>query len=279
MMTNATIGLGQRDEAADLCALPLVQRLAALLDRDPADYRNGDELPQGWHVILFTPQTRQSGLGPDGHPASGGLLAPAGLPRRMLGGRRTRFDAPIRIGAEVTRISEVVAFEEKQGRSGRLAVATIRHSIAETGQSRPAVIEEQDVIYREAADGLPAVSAAAEPERPDPAHTRTFTPDTMLLFRYSAVTFNAHRIHYDYPYATGPEGYPGLIVNGGLTALLLLEMVKAIAGKPMTDIKMRNRRPLICDHRAKLCAAPSGDGWLLWAEDELGRMALEASAQ
>jgi len=277
-MISTTTSSNPREEAIDVCGLPFVQRLAALLDRDPADYRNGDELPQGWHMILFTPLARQSDLGLDGHPAGGGLLAPAGLPRRMLGGRRTRFDGPIRIGTEVMRISEVVAFEEKQGRSGRLAVATIRHSIAEAGQRRAAVIEEQDLIYREAA-GAGAASMAPEPEHLVPSHTRPFTPDPALLFRYSAVTFNAHRIHYDESYATGPEGYPGVIVNGGLTALLLLEMVKAIAGRPMTEIKVRNRRPLICGRPAKLCAAQSDEGWALWAEDEQGRMALEASAR
>ncbi|MEJ1978335.1 MAG: hypothetical protein WDN49_21590 [Acetobacteraceae bacterium] len=279
-MTDSTDILGRREEAADVCALPLVRRLAALLDRDPAGFRPGDDLPQGWHMILFTAETPQSALGPDGHPAVGGFAGPASLPRRMLGGRRIRFGGPVRIGAEVRRVSEVVGFEEKQGRSGRLAVVTLRHSIFEAGQIAAAVIEEQDVIYREAAGqgGEVSQAAAPEPERPAPSHIQTLTPDPVLLFRYSAVTFNAHRIHYDQPYTTGQEGYPGLIVNGGLTALLLLELCKEAAGRPLADMKVRNRRPLICGNPIRLCASPAADGWALWAEDAQGRMALEASA-
>jgi 3-methylfumaryl-CoA hydratase len=277
-MNDAPAWLNRREETADLCALPLVQRLAALLDRDPAAFRDGDALPQGWHMILFTPVARQSELGPDGHPVAGGMSAPPGLPRRMLGGRRTRFCAPLRIGAPVHRVSEVVGFEEKQGRSGRLGVAALRHSIAEAGQSEPAVIEEQDVIYRAAA-GTPAEAAATTaPERPAATHSRAFTPDPALLFRYSAITFNAHRIHYDEHYATSQEGYPGLIVNGGLTALLLLELAKDAAGQAFAELKVRNRRPLICGRPATLCATRSSEGWTLWAEDDQGRMALEASA-
>lgn len=285
-MNEKTILPGRREEAVDLCTLPLVQRLAALLDHDPGEYRTGDLLPQGWHMILFTPVARQSGLGPDGHPEAAGLLAaPAHLPRRLLGGRRTRFVGPLRIGAEVRRVSEVTAFEEKQGQSGRLAVATVRHSLFEAGQPEAAVIEEQDVIYREAAGA--AVGAAPRPvseaERPVPAHVRTVTPDPVMLFRYSAVTFNGHRIHYDPAYATSVEGYPGLIVNGGLTALLLLELGKEALGRPLAGLQVRNRRPLICGRPARLCAAPvcaerAGDGLALWAEDEGGRLALEASA-
>jgi 3-methylfumaryl-CoA hydratase len=140
------------------------------------------------------------------------------------------------------------------------------------------VIEEQDVIYRAAAGAPEAAKPAPEPVRPAPSLTRAFTPDPVMLFRYSAVTFNGHRIHYDQPYATGTEGYPGLIVNGGLTALLLLELVKVAAGRPLTAMSVRNRKPLICGRPARLCAAAAGDGWDLWAEDSNGRMALEAHA-
>jgi 3-methylfumaryl-CoA hydratase len=278
-MNDMTDWFDRREEAADVCALPLVQRLAALLDQDPARLRNGDALPQGWHMILFTPVAPQSGLGQDGHPTASGLLAPpADLPRRMLGGRRTQFERALRIGAEMRRVSQVVAFEEKQGRSGRLAIATLRHSIFEGDAAAPSVIEEQDVIYRAAAGVPEAAKPAPEPVRPAPSLTRAFTPDPVMLFRYSAVTFNGHRIHYDQPYATGTEGYPGLIVNGGLTALLLLELVKVAAGRPLTAMSVRNRKPLICGRPARLCAAAAGDGWALWAEDSNGRMALEAHA-
>jgi 3-methylfumaryl-CoA hydratase len=269
--------LGRREETQDVCALPLARRLAALLDQDPAGFRTGDALPEGWHMILFTPETRQGGLGPDGHAGGGDFLPPPPLPRRMLGGRRTRFDAPIRIGDEMKRVSEVTGFEEKSGRSGKLVIVTLRHSIG-PADGEAAVIEEQDIIYREpATPGVKSEAAPAEESRSAPTATRDFAPDPVLLFRYSAVTFNGHRIHYDAPYTTGTEGYPALIVNGGLTALFALELGKQAMGRAPVAMQVRNRRPLFCDRPARLCAAPNENGFALWAEDDKGRVALEAS--
>ena len=270
--------LGRREEADDVCALPLVRRVAALLDRDPAALQEGDELPTGWHVVLFAPATPQGGLGADGHPLSGGLLPPAPLPRRMLGGRRTRFAGPLRIGAAVRRVSEIAGVRETQGRSGRLLVLTLRHTIGAADQSAPAVIEEQDILYREAARPGAVPPPLQETERPVARCSRDFTPDPVLLFRYSAITFNAHRIHYDQAYATEREGYPGLIVNGGLTALLLLELLKEASGAAPAAFAVRNRRPLICGRPARLCVAQAASGWTLWAADERGRVALDATA-
>ena len=277
-MIDPAAWIGRREEAEDVCALPLVRRLAALLDRDPAALRMGDALPQGWHVILFTPETPQSGLGLDGHPSTAGIVVPpAELPRRLLGGRRTRFSAPVRIGSELRRVSEVTGFEPKQSRAGRLALATVRHTIM--AGSAPAIVEDQDLIYREAAHSSAEAPRSHEaPERPVATVQRAFTPDPSLLFRYSAITFNAHRIHYDVAYATEREGYPGLIVNGGLTGLLLLEMAKQQAGRDLASVTVRNRRMLICGRPARLCVAPAAEGWSMWAEDDEGRVAVEASA-
>src|SRR5579875_926226 len=148
-MEEARSWLGRTERADDLCALPLVRRLAALLDRDPDAFRHGDPLPTGWHMILFTPLAPQGRLGPDGHPLLGDVLPPLDLPRRMLGGRRTRFHASVPIGAAVRRVSEIVRIEPKQGRSGRLVLVTIQHRIHVGGGDGPAIVEDQDVIYRE----------------------------------------------------------------------------------------------------------------------------------
>lgn len=271
-----------REEANDVCALPLVQRLAALLDRDASTYRAGDILPQGWHMTLFTPTASQSTLKADGHPETHGQYAPAGFPRRMLGGRRTQFHGPLTIGADVRRISQVAEVKKKHGQSGEFTIVTVRHSTSQVGDDAPAIIEEQDIIYRKAAEpdratAAPPLPPSQETERPFAAYRWNFTPDPTLLFRYSAITFNAHRIHYDQPYATGEEGYPGLIVNGGLTMLLLLEKVKEVAGRPLRSVDVRNRRPLVCGKAAWLCLTPSEPGWALWAENERGHVALEAS--
>jgi 3-methylfumaryl-CoA hydratase len=226
-------------------------------------------------MILFTPTARQSELGRDGHPRLGDFLPPVDLPRRMLGGRRTQFLAPIAIGTDVRRMSEIVQIAPKQGRSGRLVLVTIQHRIFTSDVC--AVIEDQDVLYREAASAGAAPETAA-PVLPPPDITEDFLPDERLLFRYSAVTFNGHRIHYDHPYATSVEGYPALVVNGGLTALFLLELFRRQADREPRLMTARNVRALYCGHPAKLHAQRDGAAWRLWATDDLGRLALEATA-
>ncbi len=172
-------------------------------------------------------------------------------------------------------VSEITSVEDKQGRSGRLAKVTVRHTIHADG---PAVVEEQDILYREAAKpGAPTPEPKPEPPRPAPLHSRMLTPDPVMLFRYSAITFNGHRIHYDQAYATGQEGYPGLVVNGGLTGLLLLELFKQAAGRPPRETAVRNRGMLVCGRPIRLCASPAEAGWSLWVEDDSGRVALEAT--
>lgn len=277
-MEEARSWVGRTECADDLCALPLVRRLAALLDRDPGAMRQGDPLPAGWHMILFTPLAPQARLGPDGHPALGDFLPPLDLPRRMLGGRRTRFHAPVPIGAAVHRVSEIMRIEPKQGRSGRLVLVTIQHRIHVGTDDVSAIVEDQDVIYREAASAAPPRTEPAEP-LPDAEEEQAFHPDEALLFRYSAITFNTHRIHYDQPYATGVENYPALVVNGGLTALLLFELFRRVARRDPVATSARNLRPLFCGRPARLCARRDGEGWALSALDEKGRVALEARAE
>ena len=266
------------ETAEELCALPLVRRLAALLDQDPEALRDGDPLPRGWHPLLFNPLTRQSRLGPDGYdPPPTGL----GLerPRLMLGGRRTWFQGDIAIGRPVRRERRLLAVTPKQGRSGRLVVVQRRQELF-AGGAAPVLVEEEDLIYREAAPatatpaGPPPASAVAAPGLPA-AHSRAILPDEVLVFRYSTVTFNAHRIHYDQAYATQVEGYPGLVVNGGLTALLLLEFRRQLDPRPLGGVATRGLRPLFVGQPATLKAEPHETGWRLWAEDASGQPAME----
>lgn len=268
--------LPESEIAEDLCALPLVRRLAALLDQDPLALRDGDPLPRGWHLLLFNPLTRQSQLGPDGFdPPPPGL----GLerPRLMLGGRRTRYLGDIAIGQPVRRTRRLLAATPKQGRSGRLVVVSRRHEIFAGDAAEPAVVEEEDLIYREAAGPAPAPPVPVGlPGSGQPAlHSRRLVPDEALVFRYSTVTFNAHRIHYDQPYATVVEGYPGLVVNGGLTALLLLEFRRALAPRPLAEASVRGLKPLFIGRPMTLKMTPGEDGWRLWAEDAAGETAME----
>lgn len=270
----------------DVCALPLVRRLAATLDRDPGRFRSGDPLPRGWHVCLFTVDTRQSLLRPDGAAGLGVTLPDVGLPRLMNGGRRIRFGGDIPIGAAVRRESRCAAVVPKQGRSGRMAVVTVRHGVYVDGGCEPVIEEEQDYVMREAVDGEPpAAPATADPPRvpgpgrPNPTITRTIVPDETLLFRYSAVMFNPHRIHYDFPYATAREGYPALVVNGTIPSLLLIEEFKAGAAREPSQVAIRNVLPLFCGRPMRVCAHPEARRWRLWVEDEQGRVAMDATVE
>ncbi|MDC7785159.1 MaoC family dehydratase N-terminal domain-containing protein [Rhodoplanes sp. TEM] len=273
--------VGRAEVAEDEAAAVLVRRVAALLDRDPAPYVDGTAVPEGWHVAFFTPLAPQSQIGPDGHPHRGDFLPPVSLPRRMFAGRRLRFLAPIRIGAALRRTSTIAAITPKRGRSGEMVFVRVEHAIAADGTL--AVIEEQDIVYREEAGvaAKPGNGAAAPAEElPEPTDRESFVPDPVMLFRYSAITFNAHRIHYDAPYAQGEEGYPNLVVNGGLTALKLGELAKRnLPGGRLGRISLRNERPFFLGRKAELRSRWEPDGRLsLWSVDERGRVLTRGEA-
>lgn len=255
----------------DVCALPLVQRLAAMLDRDPEMLRAGDPLPRGWHVAMFNAPTPQASLRPDGLAGLGVTLPELGLPRIMAAGRRTMWHDDIAIGAAVRRDSRIADVVEKQGRSGRFAIVTIEHRIS---ADELALVEEQDYVMREPDPGGPAAPPPVAQPRPASAE-RLLVPDETLLLRYCAVTFNAHRIHYDQAYATGVEGYPALVVNGGIPILALLELYRSQAGREPDHVILRNLAPLFCGRAMRLCANPSDQGWQLWAVDDAGSLAVE----
>ena len=267
----------------DVCALPLVRRLAALLDRDPASLTEGDALPHGWHVTMFNPPQRQSQLRPDGAAGAGVVLPDLGLPRLMLGGRQIAFSGDIPIGAKVRRESRQGEVRIKEGRSGRFALVNVEHRLFVGSAAAPVLIESNDYVLREAggvrggaAGG--AISALA-PAPPTPDAQRTLVPDETMLFRYSAITDNPHRIHFDQPYATGVEGYPALVVNGSLPAMFLLDMFRTAAGREALSFNARNVAPLFCGRPLRLCLLKVDHGWRLWAEDDQGRSAFEAQAR
>lgn len=211
--------IGREDRITDVIDLKTARSLAATLDYGPADLHAGDALPPLWHWVYFTAGARQSELGPDGHPTRGGFIPPVDLPNRMWAGGRFRFHQPLRLGEQAERRSRIIRCERKRGRSGDLVFVTVAHSIS--GTSGVALEEEHDIVYRQRAPANRPVDG----EQPTllAEFRKRVLPDAVLLFRYSALTFNGHRIHYDHPYATGQEGYPGLVVHGPLTATLLLE--------------------------------------------------------
>ena len=270
--------IGRTEEQVDYVTVPAVHRLSATLDRPDPVPRLGDPLPPGWYSILFPRVVRQSEIGADGHPRRGDFLPPVPLPRRMFAGRRTTFQAEIRVGDQVRKESTIAAVTSKQGRQGAMVFVTVRAEIS--GPRGLAIIEEQDIVYRSEAN------AGAPPAPPQPAPgtavwSDSVTPDEVMLFRYSALTFNGHRIHYDHPYVTGTEGYPGLVMNGGLTTLLLYELARSHAKNPVVAMASRNVRPLFAGMPIALYGEPGIDGSTakLWALDPAGALALSAEAR
>ncbi|AJX31134.1 FAS1-like dehydratase domain-containing protein [Burkholderia oklahomensis] len=251
--------------------------LAATLDRDDHP-RIGDALPPIWHWAYFWTAARQSELGLDGHPRTGGFLPDLGLPRRMAAGGRLRFLAPLAIGDTATRTSRVASLEHKEGRSGRLAFVTVEHVIASNGAA--AIHEEQDIVYREPAEpGAPLPPPKAAPDGAQ--WQRAIAPTEAFLFRYSALTFNGHRIHYDRSYAQQAEGYPDLVVHGPLIATLLLDLVSRSMPKAVVvDYAYKAVRPTFFGHAFTLCGrlAPDGGSVELWAKDHDGWLTMSARA-
>ena len=265
------------EQANDVCALPLVRRMAALLDRDPDAFAEGDPLPRGWHVVLFNPPTRQSQLRADGSAQLGVSLPDLGMPRLMMGGRRIDFVGNIPIGARVHRTSRPGEVRIKTGRSGRFALVDIEHRISVEDDEAPVLIETTSYILREEERGAPASPVPADTAIPPADVSCTFTPDETTLFRYSAITDNPHRIHYDLAYAQS-EGYPALVVNGTVPTMLLLEMFRARVGGEPAGIQSRNLGQLFCGARLTLTLSADDGGWLMRAHGPAGEIALEAKA-
>lgn len=236
--------------------------LAALFDRPGLEPAAGDPLPPLWHWLYFAEWPPESALGPDGHPRDGAFLPPLPDRRRMFGGGRVTVHAPLRLGETVTRRSSVARVRTRRGGSGWLLLVTVRGEFSVGGDVR--VVEEQDIVYRDPrATSSPPVAA---PAGPPPAGPWGFelVPDPVLLFRFSALTANAHRIHYDVPYATGVEGYPGLLVHAPLLALALLELPRRFApDRTVREFAYRARRPLFASGTPiRVGGGPDADGTL-----------------
>lgn len=268
--------IGKTEVREDSIALAPLTGLAATLDHAQSP-RLGDPVPPLGHWLYFLPTARQSLLDRDGHPRRGDLLPPVPLPRRMWAGSTVEFRGPIRIGQSVTRRSRIEGVSCKRGRSGTLVFVKVANEIA-TPEGL-AIVETQDLVYREAA----SATDAAPPLKPAPrdeAWSRTIEPSPALLFRYSALTFNAHRIHYDLPYAREVEHYPGLVVHGPLSATLLMELLRE--NQPKGELRTFTFRAVcpLCDVAPfSVCGRPDGPArFLLWTRDAEGAVTMEASA-
>ncbi len=257
-----------------------VAALAATLDHPAAPVQSGSALPPLWHWLYFLPLHRQSELGPDGHARRGGFLPPVALPRRMWAGSQFTFHAPVRVGDAAARTSTIEDVRAKPGRTGPLVFVKVRHELHCNGQAQAALTEHHDIVYREA----PVPGDAGPPPVPAPtgaAWQREIVPDDVLLFRYSALTFNGHRIHYDRRYAAQVEGYPGLVVHGPLIATLLMDLLRReVPDAAVSTFAFKAVRPTFDLHPFRVNGRLQDDGRTvrLWAQDHEGWLTMDATA-
>jgi 3-methylfumaryl-CoA hydratase len=272
--------IGRTETVADSIGATPVLALNATLDHEPIDAAAGLPLPPLWHWLYFLPRHRQSEIGADGHAKRGGFLPPVPLPRRMWAGSQFEFRSPIRVGDAVERTSTIEDVTSKSGRTGELVFVKVRHEVRCNGQADPALVEFHDIVYRPLRQPGEVDPPPKKPER-QAQWKREIVPDDVLLFRYSALTFNGHRIHYDRQYVTTVEGYPGLVVHGPLIATLLMDLLRR--EWPQADVasfRFRAVRPTFDLHPFHVCGAPSADGRsvALWAQDHEGWLTMDATA-
>jgi 3-methylfumaryl-CoA hydratase len=252
--------------------------LTATLDQPAQAWPVGASLPPLWHWLYFLPLHRHSEIGPDGHARRGGFLPPVPLPRRMWAGGQFEFRRPLRVGEAVARTSTIDNVQRKEGRTGPLIFVKVRHELHTPGDAEAALVEFHDIVYREARQPGD-VEPPPVPAPADAPWQQRVVPDDVLLFRYSALTFNGHRIHYDRRYVTEVEGYPGLIVHGPLIATLLLDLVRRHApGAEVATFRFKAVRPTFDLHPFQVNGAREGHSVRLWAQDHEGRLTMDASA-
>jgi len=269
--------VGRKESHHDIATAWPVAAMSATLDRRDPPLHEGDAIPEGWHWLYFLETSPASDLAHDGHTKRGGFLPPVSLPRRMWAGGRLEFRRAIKIGERLSRESEILSVEPKSGKSGNLVFVTVRHTVSASDDI--AVVEEHDIVYRDAAKpGSPV-----PPGKPAPANAvwrHDVMPDEAMLFRYSALIFNAHRIHYDIDYCRKEEGYPGLIVHGPLQTTLLLDLSRRHAGKPVRKLDYRAVSPLFHNEKLTVGGIPSADGASaqLWTTGPSGNIAMTGTA-
>jgi 3-methylfumaryl-CoA hydratase len=269
--------VGKKETRHDTATAFPVAALAATLDRRDALPQPGDAIPQSGHWLYFLETAPGSELGHDGHPKRGGFLPPVPLPRRMWAGGRIDFRQPVPVGARISRESEVMSVAAKSGKSGDLVFVMVRHTV-KTGDT-VAIVEEHDIVYREAAKPGEA-PPAGKPAPQAAAWRRELQTNEATLFRYSALIFNAHRIHYDIDYCRDVEGYPGLIVHGPLQTTLLLDLCRRHDPRPVRTLDYRATLPVFHQETFSVNGQPAADGQSaeLWTANAAGCYAMRGTA-
>ena len=256
--------VGRKEQTREHISSTLVKRIGDTLGE--SEIADGEDLPLLWHWAFFQDAVPNTALGADGHPARGGFLPPADNRNRMWAGSRLEFIKPFKVGAYAARFSSIKSVAEKHGRTGSLLFVTVKHEYTQSGEI--VLREEQDIVYREPS---PPKLGGTDP-MPEPQWDELVQPTPIMLFRYSAVTFNGHRIHYDWPYVTETEGYPGLVTQGPLIATLNLRAFqRANPHARVTRYSFRGVRPLVCPDSFSVTGRVTENGKAqVWAGNEAG---------
>jgi 3-methylfumaryl-CoA hydratase len=268
--------VGRSAEATDIVTSQLTKGLRATLFQDIGEPVTGDVAPYTVHWCLGQPVFPHDQLGPDGHPTRGGFLPPVPLPRRMWAGGEIEFIDPLRVGDLATRVSTISDVTPKSGSTGQLCFVSVEHVV--TTPRGTAIRERQDIVYREATTTSSGAPSKAPPPPPTAQHTTTHVSDPVLLFRYSALTFNGHRIHYDRDYVTKVEGYPGLIFHGPLQAALLVEFAAKLKGKAPAKFSYRGVQPLFEGSEFSVNANDKDGGLDVWTANADGQPTMKGIA-
>ncbi|MEM7345561.1 MAG: MaoC family dehydratase N-terminal domain-containing protein [Chloroflexota bacterium] len=267
------VGNEQTSEA--LISVETVNLMAATLDREPT-FKAGDPLPPAWHWLYFHEAVPASGLGHEGHAKLGGFLPPVPLPRRMWAGGRFAFEQPVKIGELATKRSTVKSVTPKQGRTGQLCFVIVEHEVSVEGVH--CFTEHQTIVYRDA----PKPGSSPEPQAaPEGAEiSASYVSDPIMLFRYSALTFNGHRIHYDVDYCREVEGYPDLVVHGPLMSTLLLDLCyNQYKDEALVGFKYQARSPLFNPSKFTVNGIRDGQTVQTWVANEAGGLIMDATAE
>jgi 3-methylfumaryl-CoA hydratase len=260
---------------SEVCTLAAVRRVAAMLDLNPDDFQSGTALPRGWQFILMAADTQRSLLRADGFPGLGVVMPDLGLPRLLLGGKSVRYHADIPIGAALTRKSTIRSLEPKSNQAGPLVIVTIEHELHLHDAQAAALVETQTYVLLPASRGSALISASAHPSEVTGLHSKTVVPNETLLFQYSALGFNSHKIHLDRSHARNVEGFPDLVVNGGLATLLMTDFLRCEAGIAPSALKIRHVAPLFCGSPITMVANKVEDRWHVKAYDHRSTLAVD----
>lgn len=271
--------IGRYESVADEMGAAIARAAAATFDDNVQAFQTGVELPPLWHWFYFLSPAQQNRLGDDGHPqrAADSFMPPIPLPRRMFAGARLAWHRPLLLGRTAERTSQILDVQLKSGRSGQLAFVTVASQVMQNGAV--CLEEQQDIVFREPGKPVPPPKIAEFPLLAGNAWSRVVAADPRMLFRFSALTFNAHRIHYDRPYAMGEEGYPGLVVHGPLSAILLLRLAQQHTSQNVTGFEFRSKAPLFDVAAFRLVGTKVGNRIELSAQAPDGVIAMEAVAE